>query len=149
MALDAWPPRPRFSPPLRRADTPHRLTGRSSYRQRLRAREDGASQRGLVLTGREVGAGVGRPPRTFSIVAWRWVPFFRAEKGRATGLPTGVAEARRFRLLLDAYGLEPDIGIVAAGIARKREFLGHMQKLAADGSEHEVELAPPACGRWP
>jgi hypothetical protein len=83
-------------------------------------------------------------PRAWDIgvVAWRWVPFFRDEKCRATGLPTGVAEkARRFRLLLDAYGLEPDIGIVRAGIARTREFLGHMQKLAADGSEHEVELA--------
>jgi hypothetical protein len=44
-------------------------------------------------------------------------------------------------LLLDAYGLEPDVSIVAAGIARTRESLGHMQKLAADGSEHEVELA--------
>jgi hypothetical protein len=59
-----------------------------------------------------------------------------------TRLPTGVAEkARRFRLLLDAYGFEPDISIVRAGIARTREFLGHMQKLAADDSEHEVELA--------
>jgi hypothetical protein len=86
----------------------------------------------------------GAGPRTWDlgVVAWRWVPFSRDEKCRATGLPTGVAEkARRFRLLLDAYGLEPDIGIVAAGIARMREFLGHMQKLAADGSEYEVELA--------
>jgi len=44
-------------------------------------------------------------------------------------------------LLLNAYGLEPDIGIVAAGIARTRDSLGHMQTLAADGSEHEAELA--------
>jgi hypothetical protein len=76
------------------------------------------------------------------VAAWRWVPFFRDEKCRAVGLPTGIAEkARRFRLLLDAYGLEPDIGIVDAGIERMRNFLALQQKFLADGSEHEVELA--------
>ena len=76
------------------------------------------------------------------IAAWRWVPFFRDEKCRAVGLPTGTVEkARRFRLLLDAYGLEPDIGIVHAGIERMRNFLADQQKFLADGSEHEVELA--------
>jgi hypothetical protein len=70
------------------------------------------------------------------------VPFFRDEKCRAVGLPTGVAEkARRFRLLLDAYGLEPDIGIVRAGIERVRQGLAHQHKCAADGSAWEVELA--------
>ena len=60
---------------------------------------------------------------------------------RAHGLPTGVAEkARRFRLLLDAYGVEPDIGIVRAGIERLSQFLGHIKQAAADGSEWEVEL---------
>jgi hypothetical protein len=83
-------------------------------------------------------------PRAWDLgfVAWRWVPFFRDAKCRAHGLPTGIAEkARRLRLLLDAYGLEPDIGIVRAGIERVRHFLEHLRKLAADGSEWEVELA--------
>jgi thiamine kinase-like enzyme len=83
-------------------------------------------------------------PRAWDLgaVAWRWVPFWRDEKCRAHGLPTGDAEkARRFRLLLDAYGLEPDIGIVRSGIERLQGFLEHQQQLAADGSEWEVELA--------
>ena len=83
-------------------------------------------------------------PRAWDLgaVAWRWVPFWRDEKCRAHGLPTGVAEkARRFRLLLDAYGLEPDIGIVSAGIERVSEFLGHQRQSAADGSAWEVDLA--------
>ncbi|MGD9891279.1 MAG: aminoglycoside phosphotransferase family protein [Dehalococcoidia bacterium] len=82
-------------------------------------------------------------PRAWDLgfAAWRWVPFWRDEKCRAHGLPTGVREkARRFRLLLDAYGVEPDIGIVRAGIERLREFLGHQRKFLADGSEWEVEL---------
>jgi hypothetical protein len=82
-------------------------------------------------------------PRAWDLgfAAWRWVPFWRDEKCRAHGLPTGVAEkVRRFRLLLDAYGVEPDIGIVRAGIERLREFLGHQRKFLADGSEWEVEL---------
>jgi hypothetical protein len=70
------------------------------------------------------------------------VPFWRDEKCRAHELPTGVAQkARRFRSLLDAYGLEPDIGIVRSGIERLSEFLGHQLQAAADGSEWEVELA--------
>lgn len=70
------------------------------------------------------------------------MPFFRDEKCRAAGLPFGTAEkARRFRLLLDAYGLEPDIGIVEMGVERMREFLGQMQDLVAQGSEHELEVA--------
>jgi hypothetical protein len=82
-------------------------------------------------------------PRSWDLgaVAWRWVPFWRDEKCRAHGLPTGVAEkARRLRLLLDAYGLEPDIGIVRSGIERLSEFLGHQLQAAAAGSEWEVEL---------
>ena len=67
---------------------------------------------------------------------------WRDEKCRAHGLPTGITDkARRFRLLLDAYGIEPDIGIVRAGIERMQELLEHLQKLAADGSAWEVELA--------
>jgi hypothetical protein len=70
------------------------------------------------------------------------VPFFRDEKCRAVGLRTGVAEkARRFRLLLDAYGLEPDVGIVRVGIERMRQFLEQQRRFAADGSEWEVDLA--------
>jgi hypothetical protein len=91
-------------------------------------------------------------PRAWDIgvAAWRWVPFFRDEKCRATGLPTGVAEkARRFRLLLGAYGLEPDTGIVRAGIARAREFLGLMQKLAADLlSTRSSSLVAVCSTRW-
>ena len=64
------------------------------------------------------------------------------EKCRAIGLPTGIAEkARRFRLLLGAYGFEPDIGIVLALIERTRNFLDHLSRLVAGGSEWEVELA--------
>jgi hypothetical protein len=83
-------------------------------------------------------------PRAWELgfAAARWVPFWRDEKCRAAGLPTGVGDkARRFRLLLDAYGLEPDIRIVRAAIERMRQFLGQQRKLVADGSEWEVELA--------
>jgi hypothetical protein len=55
------------------------------------------------------------------------------DRRRRKGAPVSLG-ARR-------YGLEPDIDIVDGGIERMREFLGHMQKLGADGSEHEVELA--------
>jgi hypothetical protein len=82
-------------------------------------------------------------PRAWDLgaVAWRWVPFFRDEKCRAHGLPAGLADkARRFHLLLDAYGIEPDIGVVRAGIERVSGFLGHQRQFAADGSEWEVEL---------
>jgi hypothetical protein len=83
-------------------------------------------------------------PRAWDLglAAWRWVPFFRDEKCRAIGLPAGVADkARRFRLLLGAYGIQPDIAIVLAGIERMRNMLGHMSRLAADGSDWEAELA--------
>lgn len=57
------------------------------------------------------------------------MPFSRDEKCRAIGLPTGIAaKARWFRLLLDAYGIEPDIGIVLAGIERMRNFLDHLSR---------------------
>jgi hypothetical protein len=70
------------------------------------------------------------------------VPFFRDEKCRAIGLPTGVADkARRFRMLLDAYGIERDLRIVQAGIERSRHFLEQQLQFAARGSEWEVELA--------
>jgi hypothetical protein len=44
-------------------------------------------------------------------------------------------------LLLDAYGLEPEVGVVHPGIERMRQFQEHMWKLVADGSEWELELA--------
>lgn len=83
-------------------------------------------------------------PRAWDLgfIAWRWVPFWRDAKCRAHGLPTGVAEkARRLRLLLDAYGCEPEIGIVSAGIERIRQLQDHMWTLVSDGSAWEVELA--------
>src|SRR5437762_489241 len=67
-------------------------------------------------------------PRAWDLgwVAWRWVPFCRDEKSRAIGLPSGVADkARRFRLLLDAYGIERDLSIVHAGMERARQMLEH------------------------
>jgi thiamine kinase-like enzyme len=75
-------------------------------------------------------------PRAWDLglAAWRWVPFARDEKCRAIGLPAGTAEkARRFRLLLDAYDIEPDIGIILAGIERVQNFLDHMSGFAANG----------------
>ena len=83
-------------------------------------------------------------PRAWDLgwVAWRWVPFCRDEKCRAIGLPSGVADkARRFRLLLDAYGIERDLSIVHAGIDRARQMLEHQLEFAARGSAWEVELA--------
>lgn len=44
-------------------------------------------------------------------------------------------------MLLDAYGVVPDVGIVRTGIERMRNFQEHMWKLVADGSAWEVELA--------
>jgi hypothetical protein len=82
-------------------------------------------------------------PRAWELgwTAWRWVPFSRDEKCRAIGLTTGVADkARRFRLLLDAYGIERDLTIVHAGIRRSRQFLDNQLQFAARGSEWEVEL---------
>lgn len=83
-------------------------------------------------------------PRAWELglIAWFWVPFWHDELCQAAGLPTGVAEkARRFRLLLDAYRIEPDIGIIHAGIERVQQFLEHMRRLAAEGSEWEVAMA--------
>jgi hypothetical protein len=87
-------------------------------------------------------AAPGLRARDLGLAAWRWIPFCWDEKCRAIGLPTGSTEkARRFRFLLSAYGLEPDIGIVHAGMQRVREGLEHMRKLVSDGSEWEVQLA--------
>jgi hypothetical protein len=83
-------------------------------------------------------------PRAWDLgyAAWRWVPLWHEERCRAAGLPASIAEkARRFRLLLDAYGVEPDVGIVRTGIERMRQFLDHLRKLVAAGSEWEVGLA--------
>jgi hypothetical protein len=44
-------------------------------------------------------------------------------------------------LLLDAYGVEPDIGIVRAGMERMQGFLEHLRRLASEGSEWEVAMA--------
>jgi len=72
----------------------------------------------------------------------RHVPFWCDAKCRAHGLPTGVAEkARRFRLLLDAYGFAPEVGVVHAGIERMRQLQEHLWKRVVDGSAWEVELA--------
>jgi thiamine kinase-like enzyme len=83
-------------------------------------------------------------PRAWDLgfIAWHWVPFWHDELAQAAGLPIGVAEkSRRFRLLLDAYGIKPDINIVHAGIERMQGFLAHMRKFAADGSEWEMAMA--------
>jgi hypothetical protein len=86
-------------------------------------------------------AAPGPRARDLGLAAWRWVPFARDEKCRAMGLPTGTADkARRFRILLKAYGIEPDIRIVRAGTERMRELLDHMSALAAEGSAWEMEL---------
>jgi thiamine kinase-like enzyme len=82
-------------------------------------------------------------PRSWDLgfVAWRWVPFWRDKKCEAHGLPTGVRDkVRRFQLLLDAYGIAPEIGIMQAGIERVRQMQQHMRDLAATGSAWEVEL---------
>jgi len=82
-------------------------------------------------------------PRAWDLgsVAWRWVPFFRDEKCRPIGLPTGITEkARRFRLLLDAYGIDRELSIVHEGIERARLMLDHQLQFAARGSAWEVEL---------
>lgn len=83
-------------------------------------------------------------PRAWDLgfIAWRWVPFWRDAKCRAHGLPTGVTEkARRYRLLLHAYGFEPEAGALQVGIERIRQFQENMWKLVADGSKWQVELA--------
>lgn len=83
-------------------------------------------------------------PRAWDLgfLAWRWVPFWTEERCRTVGLPTGLAEkARRFRLLLDGYGIEPDVDILRTGIERMRQFQDHLWRLVAEGSEWEVGLA--------
>jgi hypothetical protein len=83
-------------------------------------------------------------PRAWDLgyAAWNWVPFWSAERSRAAGLPASTAEkARRFRLLLDGYGVEPDIGLLRTGVERMRQYLDHLRGLVADGSEWEVRMA--------
>ena len=83
-------------------------------------------------------------PRAWDLgyVAWRYVPFWRDEKCRAHGLPTGVTDkARRFRLLLDAYGVEPDVSMVRVAMERTRNFWEHVRREAAAGSAWEAELS--------
>jgi hypothetical protein len=83
-------------------------------------------------------------PRAWDLgyAAWRWVPLWSEERCRAAGLPTSIEEkARRFRLLLVAYGVEPDVAILRTGIERMQQYLDHLWKLVADGSEWEVRLA--------
>lgn len=83
-------------------------------------------------------------PRAWDLgyAAWRWVPFWPEERCRAAALPTSITEkARRFRLLLEAYGLEPDVGIVRTGIERMQQYLDHLRKRVAEGSDWEVRLA--------
>lgn len=83
-------------------------------------------------------------PRTWDLgaVAWMWVPFWHDELCQVAGLPTGTNEkTRRLRLLLDSYGVAPDIAIVQAGIERMQGFLTHMKRSAAEGSEWEVAMS--------
>lgn len=83
-------------------------------------------------------------PRAWDLgfAAWRWVPFWSGERCRVAGLPPANAErARRPRLLLGAYGVEPDLAFMSVAIDRMRQFLGHLLELAAAGSEWEVRLA--------
>ncbi len=48
---------------------------------------------------------------------------------------------RRVRLLLDAYGIEPDMQPHPDRVERMRSFLDHISGLAADGSEWELDAA--------
>lgn len=83
-------------------------------------------------------------PRAWDLglVAWRFAPFWRDEKCRAHGIPTGVTDkARRFRLLLDAYGVEPHVDIVHVTIDRMRDFWERVRKSAVAGSAWELELS--------
>ena len=74
--------------------------------------------------------------------AWHWVPLWSDVRCRAAGLPTGTAaKARRLRLLLDAYGSEPDPAFLATTLSRMRQFLDHLDGLAAAGSAWEVDQA--------
>lgn len=49
-------------------------------------------------------------------------------------------KVRRFRMLTDAYGVAPDIGIVRAGNVRMQGLLAHVRQLVAEGSAWEVEM---------
>jgi hypothetical protein len=83
-------------------------------------------------------------PRAWDLgyAAWHWVPFWSAERSGAAGLPAGIAEkARRYRLLLDGYGVETNIDALRTGIERMRQYLAHLRRLVADGSEWEVRNA--------
>lgn len=86
----------------------------------------------------------GPGPRAWDLgyAAWYWVPFWSEERSRAAGLPTGIADkARRYRLLLAGYGVEPDVGDLRTGIERMRQYLEHLRGLVAAGSEWEVRMA--------
>ncbi len=83
-------------------------------------------------------------PRAWDLgfLAWRWVPFWTEQRCQAAGLPTDIAEkARRFRLLLEGYGVEPDLDLLRTAIERTRQFQEHLWRLVAEGSEWEVGLA--------
>ncbi|HEY9291462.1 MAG TPA: phosphotransferase [Microlunatus sp.] len=83
-------------------------------------------------------------PRAWDLgfAAWRWVPLWPEERCRRTGLPTKIAEqARRYRLLLNAYGIEPTVDIVLTGAERMQGFLDHLWQLVAAGSEWEMAMA--------
>ena len=83
-------------------------------------------------------------PRAWDLgmAAWRWVPFFVTRSvEQSNSRPASPRRRAGFVCCSTWYGLEPDIGIVHAGIERMRKFLALQQKLLADGSEHEVELA--------
>lgn len=83
-------------------------------------------------------------PRAWDLgyLAWRWVPFLTEERARAAGLPTTVAEkARRLRVLLTSYGVEPDVELLHIAIERMRQYLDHLWGLVAAGSEWQVRLA--------
>jgi hypothetical protein len=42
---------------------------------------------------------------------------------------------------MDAYGLEPDLAIVRAGVERMQQFLEQLRQMVAEGSEKEVDAA--------
>ncbi len=89
---------------------------------------DGQEREVLTYIEGEVGRSAGFIPDQGGRFDGRLPDYvWRDVKCRAHGLPTGVAEkARRFRLLLDAYGFEPEIGVVHAGIERMRQFQEHI-----------------------
>jgi len=79
-------------------------------------------------------------PRAWDLgyAAWYWVPF----SSRTAGPATSIAEkARRYCLLLDGYGIDADVEILRTGIERMRQYLDHLRRLVADGSEWEVRMA--------